>query len=108
MRKTCFAFISILVVLILCTCDGPYSNVEIKETNTSIALNQIYEPVDGECLVFIGQELDAIGGLEKWNSGYLDHFDSPFGFTMYTDFFFKKKRQTFIYRRSNSHLSSAG
>ena len=43
-----------------------------------------FEPEDGKCILFVGQELEAIGGLEKWNDGYLDHFDTPGGFTMYT------------------------
>jgi len=43
-----------------------------------------YEPEDGKCLVFVGQELEAIGGLEDYNEGYLDHFEKPAGFTMYT------------------------
>ncbi|WP_084005950.1 glycoside hydrolase family 26 protein [Flammeovirga sp. MY04] len=44
-----------------------------------------FEPEDGKVLVFIGQELTAIGGLEKYNDGYLDHFDRrPAGFTAYS------------------------
>ncbi|WP_281616325.1 glycosyl hydrolase [Flammeovirga sp. SubArs3] len=44
-----------------------------------------FEPEDGKVLVFIGQELTAIGGLEKYNDGYLDHFEKrPAGFTSYT------------------------
>ena len=44
-----------------------------------------FEPRDGEVILFVGQELDAIGGLEDYNDGYLDHFPPPGGFTMYTD-----------------------
>ena len=44
-----------------------------------------FEPRDGEVILFIGQELDAIGGLENYNDGYLDHFPAPGGFTMYSD-----------------------
>ncbi|NNE35053.1 MAG: endo-1,3-beta-xylanase [Rhodothermales bacterium] len=43
-----------------------------------------FEPADGEVILFVGQELDAIGGLEEYNDGYLDHFEAPGGFTMYT------------------------
>lgn len=44
-----------------------------------------FEPADGKCILFVGQELEAIGGLEApYNDGYLDHFDQPGGFTMYT------------------------
>ncbi|MEM9325075.1 MAG: endo-1,3-beta-xylanase [Bacteroidota bacterium] len=46
-----------------------------------------YEPADGQVLLFVGQELESIGGIEApFNDGYLDHFDSPAGFTMYTNF----------------------
>lgn len=43
-----------------------------------------FEPEDGKCILFVGQELAAIGGLEEFNDGYLDHFERPGGFTMYT------------------------
>lgn len=43
-----------------------------------------FEPADGKCILFVGQELEAIGGLENWDDGYLDHFARPGGFTMYT------------------------
>ena len=45
-----------------------------------------FEPADGECLFFIGQDLGAIGGLENYSDGYCDHFDIPAGFTVYTNF----------------------
>lgn len=45
-----------------------------------------FEPEDGKCILFVGQELDAIGGLEDYNDGYYDHFKAPGGFTMYTNF----------------------
>lgn len=44
-----------------------------------------FEPSDGEVLLFVGQELEAIGGLERYNDGYMDHFEAPAGFTMYTN-----------------------
>ena len=43
-----------------------------------------FEPADGQCILFVGQELESIGGLEEYNDGYLDHFPRPGGFTMYT------------------------
>ena len=46
-----------------------------------------FEPKDGEVILFVGQELESIGGLDApYNDGYLDHFDKPGGFTMYTNF----------------------
>ncbi|MGC1471362.1 MAG: 1,4-beta-xylanase [Psychroserpens sp.] len=44
-----------------------------------------FEPKDGECLVFIGQDLEATGGLDKFGNGYTNHFESPFGITTYTN-----------------------
>lgn len=43
-----------------------------------------FEPEDGKVILFVGQELESIGGLDYWNEGYMDHFDTPGGFTMYT------------------------
>ncbi len=43
-----------------------------------------FEPQKGT-LLFIGQEMEAIGGLDDYNDGYLDHFERPAGFTMYTN-----------------------
>ncbi|WP_430966524.1 glycoside hydrolase family 26 protein [Spongiimicrobium sp. 2-473A-2-J] len=44
-----------------------------------------FEPKDGEVLLFVGQELEAVGGLEAYNDGYLDHFERPAGWTTYTN-----------------------
>ncbi len=46
-----------------------------------------FEPADGQVILFAGQELESIGGLgAPYNDGYMDHFDAPGGFTMYTNF----------------------
>lgn len=45
-----------------------------------------FEPPDGECLFFIGQDLAATGGLDGYSDGYSDHFGVPAGFTVYTGF----------------------
>lgn len=60
------------------------SNVEEQIVKTEKKLAK-FEPNDGEVILFVGQELDAIGGLEDYNNGYFDHFETPAGFTMYTD-----------------------
>ena len=44
-----------------------------------------FEPPQGKCILFVGQDLESIGGLDQWNDGYMDHFEAPGGFTMYTD-----------------------
>jgi len=54
-----------------------------KEQNNSLYAK--FEPNDGECILFVGQDLGSIGGLAApYNDGYLDHFEKPGGFTMYT------------------------
>ncbi|MGB5818762.1 MAG: glycosyl hydrolase [Saonia sp.] len=44
-----------------------------------------FEPKDGEVLLFVGQELEAVGGLEAYNDGYLDYFERPAGWTTYSN-----------------------
>ena len=60
-----------------------------KMTNTSHKNNMRkakFEPADGDCLFFIGQDMRAIGGLANYNDGYCDHFEIPAGITLYTGF----------------------
>lgn len=45
-----------------------------------------FEPADGKCLLFIGQDLGAVGGLADYNDGYADYFEAPTGITVYTNF----------------------
>ncbi|MCD8166576.1 MAG: glycoside hydrolase family 26 protein [Bacteroides sp.] len=42
-----------------------------------------YEPEEGQCFVFISQDLEAVGGLPDYNQGYCDHFATPAGITVY-------------------------
>ncbi len=44
-----------------------------------------FEPADGKVILFVGQELNAIGGLDNYDDGYMDHYPTPAGFTMYTN-----------------------
>ncbi|WP_299117220.1 glycoside hydrolase family 26 protein [uncultured Winogradskyella sp.] len=44
-----------------------------------------FEPEDGKILVFIGQDLEAVGGLESYIHGYCNYFDVPAGVTLYTN-----------------------
>ncbi|MEO1652519.1 MAG: 1,4-beta-xylanase [Bacteroidota bacterium] len=44
-----------------------------------------FEPPAGSCLFFIGQDLGATGGLDKYSEGYCDFFDTPAGVTVYTN-----------------------
>lgn len=47
--------------------------------------SQKFEPEDGNCLVFIGQDLEAVGGLKNYKNGYSDYFEIPAGITLYTN-----------------------
>ncbi len=60
---------------------------EAEEGNIETPIRKLakFEPKEGEVLLFVGQELEAVGGLEKYNDGYLDHFDTPAGWTTYTN-----------------------
>lgn len=74
-----------LIVVMSC------NNLQSKKTNENNVLvttekRAKFEPIDGKCILFVGQDMEAIGGLEKYNDGYFDHFDTPGGFTMYTNF----------------------
>ncbi len=55
---------------------------EMKKSDRSLAK---FEPSEGKVLLFVGQELEAVGGLEEYNDGYLDHFRKPMGWTTYTN-----------------------
>ena len=58
-----------------------------KKHNAKEIVNRAkFEPEDRECLFFIGQDVNAIGGLENYNEGYVNHFDVPAGVTAYTNF----------------------
>ena len=60
---------------------------EIEDNQVAAVERAKFEPQEGKVLLFVGQELDAIGGLESpYDNGYLDHFERPAGFTMYTNF----------------------
>lgn len=67
-------------VLILSACGAQ----EKQQQDGPVEERALFEPEDGKVILFVGQELESVGGLEEWNDGYLDHFDTPGGFTMYT------------------------
>lgn len=72
MRKTVYAIIACVLAAGCAT--------GTKEVNR---LSK-FEPEDGKCLVFIGQDMEAIGGVEGKN-GYVDSFGTPAGITIYTN-----------------------
>lgn len=72
-----------IVLLIASGCDVNQSSEPTSEEPTRERV--MFEPADGEVILFAGQELEAVGGLEEYNDGYLDHFDKPGGWTTYTN-----------------------
>ncbi len=44
-----------------------------------------FEPKNGKVLVFVGQDLEALGGVKQYKNGYLDHFETPAGITLYSN-----------------------
>ena len=72
-----------LLVLNGCRSDTATTQTSSEERPTGRKLAK-FEPADGQCILFVGQELESIGGLEEYNDGYLDHFPTPGGFTMYS------------------------
>ncbi len=78
-------YINILCLLsVLWSCAGEApSNEEKKQPEKRLAK---FEPEDGKVILFVGQELESIGGLEApYNDGYLDHFPKPGGWTAYSN-----------------------
>lgn len=72
----------IVVALAIVFCLGSFVNAQ--ETSAKRRLAK-FEPAGDKCIVFVGQSLPAIGGLDEFNDGYMDHFPAPGGFTMYTN-----------------------
>lgn len=61
---------------------------EVKNASTKTSAGRTlakYEPADGKVILFVGQEMEALGGLEEFKDGYLDHFKRPAGWTTYTN-----------------------
>jgi len=76
MTKICLI---ILTCLTLCSCN-PHSGQNAANGGRKM---QKYEPDDGKCFLFIGQDLGAVGGMEPYNDGYCDRFAVPAGITVY-------------------------
>ncbi len=76
-------YLSILFVIFICSSN---KNIITKSSNSMNSVKAKFEPGDGECLFFIGQDMRAIGGLDNYSDGYCDHFDVPVGITLYTGF----------------------
>ena len=75
----------IVLALVLFNCNKAEKETTDKKEKNREKFRAKFEPEDGEVILFIGQELDAIGGTEDYNNGYMDYFQPPGGITMYTD-----------------------
>lgn len=51
--------------------------------NSSSRHRAKFEPEDGVCLLFAGQDLKSIGGTPDNDEGYCDTFETPAGLTLY-------------------------
>lgn len=77
--------IAAIATVVGCTSSAttpPVSNTESHDKSNMAK----FEPKDGQVLLFVGQELEAIGGVPGFKDGYLDHFKKPAGWTAYTSF----------------------
>lgn len=60
----------ILFLLLLVGCQGEDTNIGLPE--------------DNKVWLFIGQDLESVGGLKDYDEGYVDYFGMPSGVTTYT------------------------
>ena len=70
--------ISIFICFVLCIpCQS--------QTESDEKMKNKFEPKDGKILVFVGQDSEALGGVKQYKNGYLDHFETPTGITLYSN-----------------------
>lgn len=83
---TNYYYIPLILFTLLYTsisCKNNKDSTDIKIPISNETKKAKFEPNDGECYVFIGQDLGAIGGLQGYNNGYCDFFQVPAGVTAY-------------------------
>ena len=72
-------------LIIITACNNKKSDKNSSAVIDSTRL-QKFEPANGKVILFVGQELESIGGTKNYTDGYFDHFPSAGGFTQYTSF----------------------
>ncbi|HAP61486.1 MAG TPA: endo-1,3-beta-xylanase [Cytophagales bacterium] len=78
-------YLGFLALLALAACSTTTATESDSTPKSNRPLAK-FEPADGKVLLFAGQELESIGGLEApYNDGYLDHFPKPAGWTAYSN-----------------------
>lgn len=80
MLKVKSKYIFFILILSLFGCQNRTENQSQKEKRPLAK----FEPEQGKVLVFAGQDLASLGGMESYRNGYSDHFPIPFGITLYT------------------------
>ena len=68
-----------LVLAVSCAEKASEQSAEAQKTSNRPLAK--FEPEEGKVLLFVGQELNAIGGLPEYTNGYMDHYDRPAGWT---------------------------
>ena len=81
-----FLLIAILLPFFGCHTNTTQETPSEENISSNTRQRAKFEPEDGKCILFAGQELTAIGGVEGYEDGYFNHFRIPGGFTMYTNF----------------------
>lgn len=85
MMKYIITIIVACVGIIACGCNKEDFNTTTGKNENKRNLAK-YEPRNGECFIFAGQDLGAVGGMEEYNEGYCDYFKTPAGVTAYIGF----------------------
>ena len=85
MQRKYLKVTSAILMIILNSCSNPIGSGKHLSTKDSSRLGK-FEPADGKVLLFVGQELESIGGTDLYKNGYFDNFPAAGGFTQYTDF----------------------
>ena len=80
MIKKRLLYIAIFIIIAGCALKKNEPKKQIQQMKKNK-----FEPKNGEVLFFIGQDLEAVGGLQNYSDGYLDTFDVPVGVTSYTN-----------------------
>jgi Glycosyl hydrolase family 26 len=87
----------VLSAALLCSCNNEADTAKNNLPADSTRLAK-FEPADGKVILFAGQDLEAIGGTNKYTDGYFDHFPAPGGSTQYTDFLTGHETFGFIHK----------
>jgi hypothetical protein len=84
-RKFCTAGLIMCFIMTVFSCNNETASNKNNAAVDSTRLAK-FEPANGKVILFAGQDLESIGGTDKYTDGYFDHFPAPGGSTQYTDF----------------------